>query len=1132
MLQKLKLSLLGMPQITLNDTPLTKQLALREQALLFYLAVNGQTYNRSKVAALLWEAESDQQAMKNLRDVLPNLRRQLGNYLKITYQTVSFNRNSMYWLDVEVFQHMVQSTVQTTAIDNPARLRQALELYRGDFLADFFVRGAPDFENWLLIQRQQLQALAIQGWHSLVTHYIEQEEDTAGINAVQRLLTLDPWYEPAYQQQMLLLARNGQRSAALAQYAVCQRVLATELNVTPSAATVALYEQIRNEDLPIRATSTLSDLTGKNRLTAVARLQENNRAGGEHTLAQTKPGAVYIHNLPRLLTPLIGRQMEIIALRNKLLEPHYALLTLTGEGGIGKTHLAIAVAESVFEHFPDGVWFVSLFSITPGPDLYDQLATTIGAAMKITFGGATALFSQLVAQLHAKRMLLVLDNFEHLIDGASFVMEMLQQTQSLKVLVTSRQRLNFLAEYSFRLDGLSIPDEEEAQVLEKAQLLGYEGVALFVECASRIRSTFQPAEDLDAIIRICQLVSGSPLGIKLAATLVRQQSCAQIATSLGLNYKVLTSNLRDLPVRHQSMQAVLAASWQLLSAQEATTLARCSLFCGGFTVEAAAFVSGATLDQLMELEDHSLIYQSGIQRYELHALVRQYATEQLRATPNEEEQTYARYCTYYTDFLATHHTTLRNMAQTRQLVQLELNNVRAAWQWAVEHTRTDALQRGMNGLRVFYDLAGFYHEAATVFQQASTRVQQLLAESVQPQPHLQQLHGHLLSAHIHFCIHLALFDKVGPLIEEVIQAGQTIPAPILEAAGLQHLGTLVRRQGDLAAAATLLERALALARHNNEVELIGSLLCALAVTYGDQGEVTRAIAYCLDALTFAHQVQNRVLECMLVHNLGLYYLTLGELGQASHYAYQNIQISRELEAPRQLAYAYCDMAYLLTVLGNISHAHHYYTEALQVFRSVGNRVEEASVLYNLGSIFSQMGEAKLAYTHCQQALQIIEEKNLRWHSGNAFMYLGHALVGLKRFTEARHAYEQSLAVWQEINYPSPIAEVRAALAFTYLQQGEFAQALTLVEEILQPLAHIVLDISSEPVRIFLICYRVLAANEDPRAADILQRGYQLVQTLLATIEDEELRHSFLNNVAANREVIALVNEGERLGIGA
>ncbi len=313
-MESLHLELLGSPHISLGEKPLTGFTTTKALALFIYLAATQRVHSRDVLASLLWCDIPDRQAKKNLRNTLPNLRALIGSHLTITRHSVAFNRASPYRLDVEVFRSTLES--RQTAM-NPQALKEASALYRGDFLRGFHVRDVPEFEEWVLMEREHLRAMAIDGLTTLVDQCIEQNDYETGLVTSKRLLTLDPWSENAHQQFMMLLAYSGQRSAALAHYKVCRTILADELGVEPLAETTALYEQIK--------------------LGALSPPQPV-------ALPPLQPGSLVCsqvdwNELPKR-TIFYGRQNELTQLHQWVVEDGAGLVGLFGIGGQGKTALA------------------------------------------------------------------------------------------------------------------------------------------------------------------------------------------------------------------------------------------------------------------------------------------------------------------------------------------------------------------------------------------------------------------------------------------------------------------------------------------------------------------------------------------------------------------------------------------------------------------------------------------------------------------------------------------------------------------------------------------------------------------------------------------------------------------------
>ncbi|MDQ2998820.1 MAG: AAA family ATPase [Chloroflexota bacterium] len=249
MSEELRLALIGSLRLALGGVAMNRLVSGKALALLSYLAMTGRAHSRQALAGLLWGELPEEDARRNLRVTLAELRKQLDPYLLISRQELAFNRESPYWLDVEVFRHTLKGRGLTPAEQPTEQLRETIELYRGDFLEDFYVRDAPMFDEWVLGQRERLRKLVLEALHTLSARMIELHEYTAGIDYTSRLLALDPWREEAHRQMMLLLALSGQRSMALAQYEVCRRVLADELGVEPAQETTALLQRIRSEQI-------------------------------------------------------------------------------------------------------------------------------------------------------------------------------------------------------------------------------------------------------------------------------------------------------------------------------------------------------------------------------------------------------------------------------------------------------------------------------------------------------------------------------------------------------------------------------------------------------------------------------------------------------------------------------------------------------------------------------------------------------------------------------------------------------------------------------------------------------------------------------------------------------------------
>lgn len=629
---ELRLTLLGKPLVTRDGVALAHWARQKAFALLAYLVVTRRPHPRGALADLLWPDDDESAARSNLRKVVAELHDLIPSHLTITRTEVAFNRESSYWLDVEVFERgMVLAPCQqkpsgrdgSFSWEQVETLAAATELYRGDFLQGLKVHMASPFEEWVLTEQRHMRELALRGLEALAEHQVAQAQPVLAFATLDRLLALEPAHEGACRHKMWLLAAAQQRTAALRQYEECRRALQA-LDAEPERETEALYRLIRSgaELAPARAPST--------------------PAHGQVLYAP--------------LAPLFSRDAELSWIRKRLQDPACRLLTLVGPGGVGKTHLALHLAAqlqagdrgtpSPVSAFADGVYVVRLASEPTVAAILPAIAQALDLP---AFEGAHPA-QRIAKHLFGKHLLLVIDGFEHLRDGAGLLVSLLERAPGLKILVTSRARLHLRAEHLFRVAGLSCP-----QYQADAPGCGAEApaVQLFLWSARRLRPDLDVSPDeLEHIGRICRLVQGLPLAIVLAASWAEMLSPAQIAeqlegeSSVALDF--LQANEHDLPAGQRSMRAVFDRSWQLLAPRERQTLLALAVLRGSFSPAAAELVAGASLRDLRELLDCSLLQETSPGCYMLHKLLRQYAEEKLSADLNAAEEARDRHSANFT----------------------------------------------------------------------------------------------------------------------------------------------------------------------------------------------------------------------------------------------------------------------------------------------------------------------------------------------------------------------------------------------------------------------------------------------------------------------------------------------------
>ena len=679
----LSISLLGSFQVMLDEEPITQFRTKSVQALLIYLVCPAerpfrqssvQVSSREQLMELLWPRLPQTSAQSNMRQTLYRLRKLIPEvaaknggvvpFVLSKNKTIQIHPDANYFADVQVFDLLVKQ--------NP---EQAIPLYRGDFLADFYLSDSEHFEAWALARRAEYRRQVLSALEDLTAAALEQTDYDKAEQFARQQLAIDNLQEIAHRQLIETLARNGRRSDALHHYQDLCQLLQSELNVQPETATEKLVEAVRN-DL-FRADDAETAVIFNNT---------------ERSLTSEPPPA---HNLSSPKTPFVGRQTELANLNALLAQPQTRLITILGPGGMGKTRLATAVAEQQLaqKRYPDGIFFVPLAGLHES----NRIASVIAELLHLRLEHGE---TQLLNYLENKQLLLVLDNFEHLLAGADFVRRLLDAAPKLHILTTSRERLRLQGEQLFPIQGLQM--DEDAQ-------------RLFLQAAQRIRPDYQvTAELVPTLTHICHMVEGMPLALELAAAWLDMLTLPEIATEIQTNLDFLETDLRDIPYRHRSMRAVFETSWQQLSDAEQRLLAQVSLFRGGFTHEAALTIVQASLRDLARLVHKSLLSFDGENgRYHIHELLRQYSATHLQ----EDADLIERFNSYYCQWLITQKEILHTpkQAKTIKKIEVDMDNILKAIAGYANKNQFSELQPTLATLHNFYLVHGKLQEGITLY---------------------------------------------------------------------------------------------------------------------------------------------------------------------------------------------------------------------------------------------------------------------------------------------------------------------------------------------------------------------------------------------------------------------------------
>lgn len=958
-MSQLKLFLFGPPRLERGgkDIQISRRKVL---ALLIYLAVTRQPHSRDALATLLWPDSDQATGRGHLRRSLYRLHQPLGEtVLEATPETISLNPEADLWLDVQAFQQHAEACLSSgSPADEPgpdclSRLTEAADLYTGEFLAGFTLPDCPDFDEWQFFQGETHRRSLGQVLQQLVTAYQGLARFEPAIVYARRWLALDPLHEPAHRCLMQLYANSDQQAAALRQYQECVRLLEEELGLPPEEETTTLAEAIKAKRL-------LSPfLRDRQRSSTAAQLQPlepeptGPRPGVAAPALLSQPAAGLYH-LPAQITPFVGREQELAEIEALLAGPECRLLTLIGPGGIGKTRLSIEAARrTTFAH---GVWFVPLAPLSSA----DSLVSAIAGRLGLNFYGADDPKQHLCSYLSDRRLLLLLDNFEHMINesadeeygGASVVLDLLEAAPHIKILASSRERLNIGAEWIFTVDGLSLPAGGREQEVET-----YSGVQLFMQHARRMRRDVgQHEEELGDIVKICRMVGGSPLAIELAAAWVKVLPCAEIVQEIERNLDFLDTSLSYLPERHRNMRVVFDSSWAMLTGEERRLVQRLSVFGGGGSRAAVEAVGGEmewsgedfvlsesgefqlgqrqlnVLHILSGLVDKSFIRYTASGRYELHELTRQYGAEKLAESEREERRTRDRHCLYYLLLLAGQEPRMKGgeLRAAHQRVTGDWENIKIAWQWAAEQGRTELILRACEPLWLFFAEGNMFLESSQLLNRTAAALEKV---SARQQPAAELVLGVVLG---------------------------------------MRAGSLMRT-GNYSEAISALDRALTLLEPLQAYRWLGLILNWKASAWSLLGAYKKARLCLIESLELSQQAGDQWLVAYSLNDLGLVTHLLGDTDEAQRLSQQSLATFVELNDRRGMAFAFNNLGLFAYHLADYIEADWFYRESLHMRHANGDLWGVASAQLHLGRVSQARGNRKGARAHLLQAIQTATE---------------------------------------------------------------------------------------------------------------------------------------------------------------
>lgn len=700
--------------------------------------------------------------------------------------------------------------------------------------------------------------------------------------------------------------------------------------------------------------------------------------------AELKPGPMW--KVPTTFTQLIGRDRELAEISVLLRRPDVRLATLLGTGGIGKTRLSFQVAREMQPFFADGVCFVPLASVSE-PDL---VIPTIAQTLGIQEVGGQPVLEAMKVSLGNKAFLLLLDNFEQVVATAPFIEELLADCPGLKVVVTSRETLGLDAEYIYRVPPLAFPgDPSDPGSLPEEELLAqYAAIALFVRRAQAV-SPFQLTQaNAGSVTEICKRLDGLPLAIELAAARMKIMSPEALLAKLAEPLKVLTSQSRALPQRHQTLRNAIQWSYDLLDSGEQRLFRRLAVFLGGWTIEAVEAVQRSfneednvsMLDRLASLLDKSLLYRSQIEgekpRLQMLLTVREYALDLLQ-TSGEIEQARRAHAAYYREFAAEANRHLKGPQQLTWLAHLEYGqeNLRVALAWHMEHL---AMGKGEGALSLCGDLGWFWFlrgywsegrrwldgvlEAVSGADATAARAQALYMDGL-----LAYFQDDYARAH--------------SLLVESVQLCERLGLKREYASALGALGQLLYLEGNVAGALPMLTESETLCRSARYSWELVIALRRLGYIMRGENDLAQASKYLREGLALARELGDRYLLAVLLLTEGDIAASQSDLALAAERDQEGLKLARELGNKSLVALATQNLGYLAGLQGNLAQALVRTQEALGIMRELGDKTSMTATLHTLGYLFMQHDDLAQASACYQEGLTLAREIGNKRHIG-------------------------------------------------------------------------------------------------------------------------------------------------------
>ncbi len=738
------------------------------------------------------------------------------------------------------------------------------------------------------------------------------------------------------------------------------------------------------------------------------------------------------NNLPVQTTPFLGREKELSEIERLLQIPECRLLTLIGPGGIGKSRLALQAAADMIEYFPQGTFLVPLAPLSSAQFLISAIADQIRFSLYSRQDAKT----QLLGYLAEKQMLLILDNFEHIIEGAGIISEILRCAPKVKIIVTSREMLNLQGEYLYQIKGLEYPTGEKVDIGK------FGAVQLFLHNARRVKVDFIPAEEeIGYIVRICQIVGGIPLGIELASSWLRIFSLTEITKEIEKNLDFLSSKMRDLPERHQSLRAVFEYSWKLLSSEEKNLLARLSVFPRRFSRNAAENIAGATLPLLSSLIDKSLLLRDSSGDYEMIGVLHQYAEEKLQEIPEQRDRTLNLFCEYYVDFVDRIKENIQSGTNFEIIseVKKEIDNIRKAWLAIIKEGDEKLIEKALLGIFYIYDTNGWLKEGVDNLQRIIDR---LSGEGRKKGD--TELMGKIYARLATFLYQLGFYDRARELLTRSLEIARKNENKEEMGVCINTLGNIAFMISQYDEARRLYSAWLEIAQALNHEKNIAGAYNNLGVISYQLGEYEQAKKFFEESKTFAERIGYKKGVAFANSNIALVFHETGNDQEAKKIFLEALSFDRQIGDKISIANTLNNLGLVYKALNEVDEAKKVFEESLQIRQEIGDRMGMTISFNNLGDVALIQGQYEMAIELFNKWQKISQELNDKYGEMKSHLELSRAYGALKNYKKAEEECLKTMDMIVESGYWNIINEVFYCVAKILVETGDKRLGLELI----------------------------------------------------------------------------------------